>query len=191
MAEHGEESGGLVGCQDRGRGRPEIKIRAPVQELEDLNALLDAHRELHTFATGSTAKPVRSARDRQIVTGGFKIKHGPLTRAQPEDHVLDDLESTGTEHKVLVHHADAEIDRGARPCDGDRPSMNGNTTLFGLIKTVKAFINVVLPAPFSPRSVVNLALANTQGRTVIGHHPWKTLGDALHLDGWRKRLDHG
>ena len=97
-----EHSRGLVEDQDAG---------AAVEDLEDLDPLSVADAEVLDHPVGLHAQPVRVGDLEDAPAGGGPVEPtAERRRLAAEDDVLEDGEVVG-EHEVLVHHADAGVDR--------------------------------------------------------------------------------
>ena len=116
----GEHGGGLVEDEDVG---------VAVERLDQLDALLLAHRQVADDRVGVDLEPVLGAELPDASAGATQVERQPLARLVAEDDVLGDREHRD-ELEVLVHHADARGDgvggaaeaRRARPARGPRPS---------------------------------------------------------------------
>ena len=121
--QHLEKLAHLLGCEHRGWLVEDEDAGAAVEGLEDLDALLHAHREirdagirvdLEAVSLGDLANPL--ARFREV---DDPEPSGLLT----EHDVLGHGEGLH-EHEVLVHHADPEGDGVARRADADSLSVD-------------------------------------------------------------------
>jgi hypothetical protein len=94
-------------------------MRAPaVQRLQDLDALALAHRQAAHAGIGSTCRPKRCATALSLRArrGGAARERLPQ-RLGAHHHVVQHAQVVG-QREVLVHHADARGQRGARVAGG-------------------------------------------------------------------------
>ena len=111
-------------------------IRAAVESLEDLDALLHTDGDIFYLCVGVDRKAVAFGDLNDIAARGFHIESRPLFRFGAEDDILRDGKGLD-EHEVLMHHADAGIDSVARRIHLDFLAVYENVARGGLEHTVK------------------------------------------------------
>ena len=120
LAEDREDLARLLGREDGGRLVEDEDVRVAVQGLEDLDALLPAHRQGADLGSGSTSNPnvlaeLANSHVRRAAIDEDRARH----RLVAEEDVLGDGQH-GDQHEVLVDHADAAGDGVGRAVDRDR-----------------------------------------------------------------------
>ena len=119
-----EHGGGLVEDEQLGLAG---------EGLDDLDALLLADRELPDPGAGVHVKPVALAQ-----LGDPRFRSGPSDAAVlAEHHVLGDGERLD-QAEVLVHHADARLDRVARRVELHRQAVQCQRALVGSVEAGQA-----------------------------------------------------
>ena len=120
VAQHHEQLLRLLRREHAGRLVEDEDVRAAVQHLHDLRALLQPDRQVTHARVGVKRKPVtlRQVVDRRASTG-VVVEVRACHRLAAQHDVLADREH-GDQHEMLVHHADAQRDRVARPADVGR-----------------------------------------------------------------------
>ena len=110
----GEDGGGLVQDQDLG---------APVEGLEDLDALAGAHAEVGHPGVEVHLQVVLAAQALEAGPGPGQPVPEPEASLDPQDDVLQDGERLH-QHEVLVDHADTGGQGGLRAAHGHRPTLD-------------------------------------------------------------------
>src|SRR5262249_30622384 len=103
-----------------------------------------------------------------------------------QDDVLQHGER-GDEHEVLMHHADAELQRYAWVSDHRRPPLPEHLAGVGLIQAVQDAHQRGLAGAVLAHQSVDLPGADAQRDAVVGEDPGKPLGDLPELDDRRLR----
>ena len=93
----------------------------------------------------------------------------------------------GQQRRVLVHHRDPEILRRRRRQPDDGFTLKTIEPVSGSIAPDAIFINVDLPAPFSPRSACTSPGMTSNATSLSAATPSKCLRDAAH--GERRHFD--
>ena len=104
-------------------------------------------------ARGSIVEAIALAELAHLVIDGARIDPEATAGAAAvaEHQVLGDREALD-QPEVLVHHADARVDRLARRREVDPLAVEEDLALVGRYRPVRMCDSVVLPAPFSPSS---------------------------------------
>ncbi len=108
--EDADELVDLAGRQDGGGLVEDENARPAVEDLQDLDALLLADREVFYARVGVDRDAERLGELLDLAPRRSHVEDRPVTRLRAEDEVLGDGED-GDEHEVLVHHAHAALDR--------------------------------------------------------------------------------
>ncbi len=144
-------------------------LRAAIERLENLDALRFADREVGDESLRArTASPVvatqlarpraRRARDRAVA---------PSRELAAEHHVLGDGER-GDEHEVLMHHADAGVDRvGGRPA-GDVAAVHFHAAGVRRVHAAQHAHERRLAGAVLADERVNLAARDLERRAAVG-----------------------
>ena len=114
----------LLRCEHRGRLVEDQHPRVPIEGLEDLDPLLLADRELPDPGAWIDGEPVaRPELGHSLLDhAGMEAERAPDVPMVAEDDVLRDRERLH-QPEVLVHHADARIERVAGRMELRRPAV--------------------------------------------------------------------
>ena len=108
--QHGEELVGLLGSQHGGGLVQDQHLRTPVEGLQDLHTLLQAHAQLAHHIRRIHIQAVFPAQLRHRLIGGLQIiQHTQLLRFPAQNDVLGHGEA-GNQHEMLVDHAHTQGD---------------------------------------------------------------------------------
>ena len=113
LAHDREELVDLLRREHRRRLVEDEDARAPVERLEDLDALLHAHREVRDAGVRVDLQAVALGDLDDLAARGREVDDAEPRRLAAEHDVLGDRERLD-QHEVLVHHADAQVDGLAR-----------------------------------------------------------------------------
>ena len=95
---------------------------------------------------------------------------------EPEHDVLGDGQRLH-QHEVLVHHADAQVDRLARALDVDHRAVDDDLTRVGAEQPVRDVHQRRLSGAVLAEKRDDLAAVNVERDVVDGENSRKTLGD--------------
>ena len=109
--------------------------------------------------------------------------------AVTEHEVLGDREP-GDEPELLVHHADARVDRLTRRCEVDPPAVEGDRALVGAVQAGEDVRQRRLPGAVLAQQRVHLAQRRIEVDPVVCDDPGEPLRDAPHRDGRGLRCRH-
>jgi hypothetical protein len=132
-----EQLAGFLGRQHGGRLVQDQDVRAAVQRFEDLDPLLlaDGYGFHARVRIDRETEPRRKLA--HPLLRPFVVEQDPCARRLAGQHdVLGDRHHRD-EHEVLVHHADAVIDRLPRRGDGNAFPVDAELALVGLVEPVE------------------------------------------------------
>ena len=157
-AERGEERDRLLRREHRGRLVHDQDPRLAVQRLQDLDALLLADRELpdHAHAGGRRARSARRAPRPALDRALVHEERATLRPVVSEHDVLGDGERLD-QPEVLVHHADAGIERVAWRVEADRLAVELDVALVRPVEAGEDVRERRLPGAVLPEERVHLA----------------------------------
>ena len=181
LAEDGEQIVDLLRREHRGRFVEDEQRRVPVERLDDLHPLALADRKLPDHSVGVDDEPVALGQLADPRGDGTEVGERPARRAEPERDVLGDRERVH-EHEVLVDHPDPVRDRVCGRGDADRPPVQPDLALVGLVEAVEHSHQRALAGPVLTEQRVHLARLDVEVDAVVGDHAGKPLRDAPHLE---------
>ena len=111
--DHPDELLDLGRREHRGRLVEHEEPHVPEEQLEDLESLLCADREVLDDGVRFDAEVVLRGELTQAAARACAVENGERAAREAEHHVLD-RGQVRDEHEVLVHHPDAVLDRRAR-----------------------------------------------------------------------------
>ncbi len=165
----GEHRGGLVEDEEPG---------VAGQGLDDLHALLHAHREVLDEGVGIHVEAETLGDLGDPVAGGVEVQRaGEAGGLVAEHDVLRDGED-GDEHEVLVHHADPGRHRVAGTGEVLDHAVELDLALVGLVEAVEDVHQGRLAGAVLTEQAVDLTGLDREGHLVVGHHASEALGDA-------------
>ena len=129
-----------------------------------------------TRRSGATTSPVRLPNVSHLGVRRRAVEPHAASRLAPEHDVLGDRERRH-EHEVLVHHADAGVDRLASPPAGDVAAVELDRAAVGWCRPARIRISVDLPAPFSPTSAWISPRGHLEGRAAVRLNGAEALAD--------------
>jgi hypothetical protein len=165
-----QDGRGLVHDQD---------VHAPVQDLQDLDALLLAHREVLHDRPGVHDEPVLLRQLADAFVRGVHVEDALVLVA--EDDGLGDREGID-EHEVLVDHADAEGDRHARRRRLHLLPAHEDPAPVGRVHPVERPHQRRLAGAVLADERVDLAFAKLEAHVVVRDHAGEPLRDVFHHD---------
>ena len=136
-AQHLEQLAGLLRGQHRGRLVEHEDAGVAVERLEDLHALLGADGHVLDHRVGVDGEAVALG---QLAHPAGALAHVEQAAAPARLAAEHDVLGHGHdrhEHEVLVHHADAELDRLRRRVDLDRLAVHADLALVGVVEPVQ------------------------------------------------------
>ena len=137
-------------------------VRAAVERLQDLDALLLADRDVldagmrvdgQRVALGELADPLlgRPVVEEDAVPGRLQREHDVLRHGHHRD-----------QHEVLVHHAHARVDRRARRAEADRLPLDHDLALVRVVEAVEDVHQRRLARTVLAEERVHLSLAQVE-----------------------------
>jgi hypothetical protein len=173
----GEHGGRLVEDQ---------RLRAAVERLEDLDPLRLAHRQLGHEAVGGDGEPRARAERLDLAHRPRAVERRPPRELAAQHHVLGHREARD-EHEVLVHHADAGVDRRRGGPAGDVPAAHAHGAAVGRVESGEDAHERGLARAVLPHQRVDLAARHLQRRPAVGVYGAEVLVDVGNFDGQRCR----
>jgi hypothetical protein len=184
LAQDLEQVGGLLRRQHSRRLVEDQDVGVPIERLQDLDPLLLAHRD---GVDAGVRIHVELERSRQLAhaTRGcaFVEQHAFPCGFRAEDDVLGHGHHRD-EHEVLVHHADARVDRILRGREGDGLAVQPELALVGLVQPVQDVHQRRLAGAVLTEQRVNLAARQLEVDMVVGDDARERLDDPAHLENW-------
>ena len=171
----GEGGGGLVEDQD---------VRAAVERLEDLHALLHADGDVLNFGVGVDGQPVALGDLHHIFARGGHVQLHALGGLGAEDNVLGDGEGLD-QHEMLVHHADAGIDGVAGIVHVDLFPVDQDIAGGGLEQAVELVHQRRLARAVFAEDRVDFAFVDGEVDAVVGHKIAEAFDDVAHFNDGR------
>ena len=110
-------------------------------------------------------------------------QHAVPSRFRAEDDVLGHGHHRD-EHEVLVHHADARVDRVLRGRERDGLAVQPDLALVGLVQPVEDVHQRRLAGAVLTEQRVNLAARQFEVDMVVGDDARERLDDPAHLENW-------
>ena len=165
-----EHRRGLVQDQDAG---------VPVERLDDLDALLDAHWQVLDERLGVQVEVVLVRELRHPLCGGPPVEHTAHARLlHAQDDVLGHREDRD-EHEMLVHHADAERDGIVRAVDRDRSAADEDLALIRPQQPVHDVHQRALARAVFAQERVDLAGTQVEADVIVGQRAGEGFGDVF------------
>ena len=171
LADDPEQLLGLLGCQHGGG----------LVEDEDLDPLLLADGDLLDLLVGVDREAVALAELADALPGRRVVEQEPVARLCREHDVLGDCHH-GDEHEVLVHHADAPLDRVLRGSERDRRTADPDLAPVGPGEAVEDVHQRRLAGAVLAEQRVHLAPAQVEIDVVVRHDPGVALRDPSQLE---------
>ena len=129
------------------------------------------------------AEPLRDLPHASL--GGALVEHDlPVRRLDGENDVLGHGHH-GNQHEVLVHHADAAVDRGPRGAELDGTALDHDLALVRPVQAVEDVHQGRFACAVLSEQRVHLALAQVDADVVVGHDAGEALRDVPHLEDYR------
>ena len=182
-----EQLVGLLGRQHPGRFVQDQGLGAAVQRLEDLDALLDADRQVADRGIDIHLQPVVPRQVIQRVARAAQSALQPRRALGAQQDVLKHRQRLH-QHEVLVDHADAGGDRVARAGDGDRPSLHFDGAGVGPVEPVEDAHQGRLAGTVLADDAVDRPGRHLQRHVAVGLHGAEPLVDPAQRDCWRAVL---
>ncbi len=116
-----------------------------------------------------------------LVLDGARPDHESATGAAPvaENEVLGDAEPID-QPELLVHHADAGVERIPRRREADRLAVELDLPFVGAVETGEDVHQRRLSSAVFSEQGVHLAWGRLEVDMVVGEHAWKVLRDSAH-----------
>ena len=184
-----EELRDLLWREDGGRLVKDQDPRAVEQQLDDLDPLLLADRQLPDPRARVDAQPHLLGQSRDLRPALLEVEPEP-GRVEAQQHVLRDR-LRRHEREVLVDHPDAGRDRVARRAQVGVLPADPDATLIGTVQTCEHVHQRALAGAVLPEERVDLALAHVEIDVVVCEDAGERLDDADGLDRERRRRHGG
>ena len=160
-------------------------VGAAVERLQDLDPLLLPDRDVLDAGVRIDDEP-EPLRDlpHSVLGAPSSRQDRPMGRLDGEDDVLGHGHH-GDEHEMLVHHADAAVDRGPRRAQLDRLALDHDLALVRPVQAVEHIHQRRLAGPVLAEQRVHFTFAQVDADVVVGHDPGKPLRHMTHLEDGR------
>ena len=168
----GQHSGGFVKDQD---------LVVAVQHLQDLHALLHAHRDIADKGIRVHAQAVLFAQGHDLLAGLGFLQKAHFIGLHTQNDVVQNAEAFH-QLEVLVHHADAQCICIVGVADGDLLAVLADLTSLRLIQAEQHAHQRTFAGAIFAQQGVYLAFAQLQGDIIVCLDPREFLGDVEHLD---------
>ncbi len=173
-------------CLLRGQHRRRLveheDVRAAVERLQDLDALLLADGDVLDDRARVDCEPEPGRDVLNALRGHVVVEQDAVVhRLRREHDVLGDRHHRD-EHEVLVHHADAALDRGLRRPQLGRLAVDQDLALVRPVEAVEDVHQRRLPRPVLAQQRVHLALAQVEVDVVVRDNAWEPLCDAAKFE---------
>ena len=187
-AQRPEQRVGLLRREHRGRLVHDQDARLAVEGLQDLDALLLADRELPDPSPGIDCKAVAFAKFGDVALDRRWVDEeaAALGAVVAEHDVLGHREGLD-EAKMLVHHADAGVERIARRVEAHRLAVQLDSALVGPVETGEDVRERRLAGAVLAEQGVHLAGGRLEADVVVRDHAWEALRDPEHAHGGARR----
>ena len=163
-------------------------LRAAVERLQDLDALLLADRDvLDPRVRVDVELELVGELAHTALGGGSVEQHGARPGLQREHDVLGHGHHRD-EHEVLVDHADACVDCGVRRADLRRLAVEQDLALVVAVEPVEDVHQGRLAGAVLAEQCVHLAAPDVEIDIVVGDDPRELLADAPHFQD--ERIGH-
>jgi hypothetical protein len=176
-----EQDVGFLRRQHRGRLVQDQDARVAIKGLQDLDALLLPQRQLPDARTWIDVEAValRDLADAALDRPRADPEGAALAAMVAEHDVLRDGERLD-EAEVLVHHADACIERIAWRLEVDRPAVEEDLALVRPVEAGEDVRESALAGPVLAEQRVNLARSRLELDAVVRDDAGKALRDPAH-----------
>jgi len=168
----GQHSGGLIEDQD---------LVVAVQHLQDLHALLHAHRDIADKGIRVHAQAVLFAQGHDLLAGLGFLQKAHFIGLHAQNDVVQNAEAFH-QLEVLVHHADAQCICIVGVADGDLLAVLADLTSLRLVQAEQHAHQRTFAGAIFAQQGVYLAFAQLQGDIIVCLDPREFLGDVEHLD---------
>ena len=185
-AQRGEQAGGFLRREHRGRFIEDQDSGAAIERLEDFHALAFADAQV-----GSAG--VRIHREAEAGTGldqtgaGFAAMGTQRPqRLRAEQHVVEHGQVVG-EGEVLVHHADARGERGPRLAGRERLPEDFDAARIGHVVPEQDADQRALAGAVLAQQPEHLARVEIERDVVVGYQRAEAPGDPGQPQDWHRR----
>lgn len=182
-----EQRLGFLRGQHGGRLVQDQDVRAAVDLLQDLDALLHADGQVVDRRQRIDVQAVARADLAQLgfrlgaVTGQAEAAFGAEHDVVEHRHVID-------QHEVLVHHADAEADRFLAGADLAHLAVQQDVAAVGLVVAVQDAHQRGLAGAVLADEAMDRTLGDREADVRIRLHGSEMLGDAAEFNSWLHRI---
>ena len=182
VAQRAEQLIDLVGNEDRCRLVEDEDAGAPVQHLEDLDALLVADAELVDHRVGIDVEAVPVGQRPDATAGLADVEPHGVAGLATEDDVLPHREVVG-QHEVLEDHADAGLDGVGRGAEVAFTPFDDDRALVGPMGAVQRLHQRRLAGSVLTDDGVDRVRLDREADAVVGDDAREPLDDVAQLDG--------
>jgi hypothetical protein len=165
--QHLEQLAGLLRGEHRGRLVEHEHTGVAIERLQDLHALLLADRDVLDLRVRVHSQPVALGQFLDPAGALAHVEHPAAAAWLLAEHDVLGHGHHRDEHEVLVHHADAQLDRSRRRVDLDRLAVNADLPLVRVVKPVEDRHQRGLAGAVLPQQGVDLAAAEVEVDPVV------------------------
>jgi hypothetical protein len=177
VAQRGEQRLGLLRRQHRGRLVEDEDARPAVQRLENLDPLLFADRQCADPRVGVDLQAEALREVEQPRARATPIGARPPPRLGADHHVVDHAQVV-RQREVLMHHADAGSERGARVARRQRGAADLDAAGVGAVVAEQDRHQCRLAGAVLAEQRQHLALGQRERDRIVGDERTEALGDA-------------
>jgi hypothetical protein len=189
LRQRGKEAFALL-RREHGRGLVQDQdARAAHQRLEDFHALAFAHRQIGHAPIGVDLQAEARTFGHQALARGGAAREGLPQAFGAQHHVVQHAQVVG-QREVLVHHADAGVQRGARLAGWQRAAFDFDVPGIGHVVPEEDAHQRALAGTVFAQQGQHLAARQVQRDVVVGAQRAEGLADARQAKGGREVTGH-
>ena len=180
LAQSGKELVDLLGRKHGGRLVEDQQRGPPVQRFDDLHSLSLAHSKLPDVRIRVDLEAIDLAQFPDPLRYLVQVGQGPPAGGQSQSHVFGHSERVD-QHKVLVDHADAQVDGIGRRVDAYLLAVQPDVACVSFVHPVQDLHQRALACPILSQQGVYFTGVHVKVDVVAGQHTGKALDDPFHL----------
>ena len=166
------------------RSRPGLPARH--QGLQDLHPLPLSHRQTAHQRLGQHLQTEALGRGQQALPGGRAAREGLPQRLAAQQHVVEHAQVVG-QREVLVHHADAGVQRGAGIARWQVHTVHGDLARIGPVVAEQDRHQGALARTVFTQQRQHLATRQVEADVVVGQQAAEALADVAQAQRRRSR----
>ena len=176
-----EQAAGFLRRQHRRRLVQDQNIGLTIEGFDNLDALLNADRQIGDQRIGVDIKSVLLRQLENFAPGAVAPQEGTGNAFVSQHHVFSHGQHIN-QLKVLMHHADAEFDGVFGSRDFDRLPIDQDLALVGFVQAVDHVHQGALAGAVFAQQSQNFAFAQREVDIVVGENAGEAFGDAAHFE---------